>query len=105
MATRLRAEGALSWTAYGRWKESWLAYLGTLALRRGGFALPVDKTLGRVGRSLVRLVLEAMDTNQISAVDAARYLDLGFHYFDQLREALRPGPGAGADQSGDDDGD
>ena len=105
MATRLRAEGALTRAGYSRWKESWLAYLSTLALRSGGFASPVDKTLGRAGRPLVKLVLEAMDTNQITAVDAARYLDLGFHHFDQLRTALRPGPSAGADQAGDDDGD
>ncbi|HVU34719.1 MAG TPA: XRE family transcriptional regulator [Opitutaceae bacterium] len=102
MATRLRAEGALTWAGYGRWKESWQAYLDSLALRRGGFASPVDKTLGRAGRPLVRLVLTAMDANQITAVDAARYLDLGFQHFDELREALRPGPGAGA--AGDDDG-
>lgn len=105
MATRLRAEGELTWAGYARWKESWQAYLGTLALRRSGFATPVSKTLGRAGRPLVKLVLEAMDTNQITAVDAARYLDLGFHHFDQLREALRPGPGAGAEGRGDDDGD
>lgn len=105
MATRLRAEGELTWSGYGRWKESWLAYLGTLAPRRGGFASPVDKTLGRAGRPLVKLVLEAMDSNQITAVDAARYLDLGLHHFDELRAALRPGPGASADQAGDDDGD
>jgi len=104
MATRLRAEGALTWAGYGRWKESWQAYLGTLAPRRGGFASPVDQTLGRAGRPLVRLVLEAMDTNQITAVDAGRYLDLGFNHFEKLREALRPGPGAGADYQGEDDG-
>ncbi len=105
MATRLRAEGALTWSGYGRWKESWLAYLSTLALRSGGFASPVDKTLGRAGRPLVKLVLEAMDTNQITAVDAARYLDLGFHHFDQLRTALRPGPSVVSEQAGEDDGD
>lgn len=105
MATRLRAEGELTWAGYTRWKESWQAFLSTLALRRSGFATPVSKTLGRAGRPLVKLVLEAMDTNQITAVDAARYLDLGFHHFDQLREALRPGPGGGIERGGDDDSD
>jgi Zn-dependent peptidase ImmA (M78 family) len=91
MATRLRAAGTLSWNGYNRWKMEWDQYLSTLPKRKG-FALPVDKTLGRSGRSFVQLVLEALDINRITAVQASRYLDLRFDYFDKLRAELRMGP-------------
>jgi len=44
------------------------------------------------GRSFVQLVLEALDINRITAVQASRYLDLRFDYFDRLRAELRMGP-------------
>jgi len=91
MATRLQAAGTLSWDGYNRWKIEWDQYLSTLPKRKG-FALPVDKTLGRSGRSFVQLVLEALDINRITAVQASRYLDLRFDYFDRLRAELRMGP-------------
>jgi len=91
MATRLRTAGALSWEGYSRWKGEWNRYLGTLPKRKG-FALPVDKTLGRSGRPFVQLVLEALDMNRITAVQASRYLDLRFDHFDKLRNELRMEP-------------
>ena len=84
MATH-RSAGAFTWPGYHRWKQEWDAYVSTLKPRTGGFASPVDKTLGRAGRPFVQLVIEAMDGNRISAVDASRYLDLRFDHFDQLR--------------------
>lgn len=96
MATRLRSEGSMSWDSYGRWRENWRAYVATLKPRRAGFATPMDKTLGRAGRPFVRTVLEAMDANRITAVDACRYLDLRFDHFDKLRGELRGGPGSGS---------
>jgi Zn-dependent peptidase ImmA (M78 family) len=103
MATRLRSVGALSWNGYQHWKDDWDAYLATLKPRGGGFASPVDKTLGRGGRPFVQLVLEAMDANRITAVEACRYLDLRFDHFEKLRGELRKGPGSAPD--GGDDGD
>ena len=91
MATRLRAAGVLSWDGYNRWKLEWNQYLGTLP-KRNGFALPVDKTLGRSGRYFVQLVLEALDMNRITAVQASHYLDLRFEHFDKLRNELRIEP-------------
>lgn len=102
MATRLRSVGALSWNGYQSWKDDWEAYVATLKPRGGGFASPVDKTLGRSGRPFVQLVLEAMDANRITAVEACRYLDLRFDHFDKLRGELRKGPGSAPD--GGDDG-
>jgi Zn-dependent peptidase ImmA (M78 family)/transcriptional regulator with XRE-family HTH domain len=102
MATRLRSVGSLSWNGYLRWKDDWEAYGATLKPRGGGFASPVDKTLGRGGRPFVQLVLEAMDANRITAVDACRYLDLRFDHFDKLRGELHKGPGSAPD--GGDDG-
>jgi hypothetical protein len=91
MATRLRTAGALSWVGYNRWKAEWSQYIGTLPKRKG-FASPTSKTLGRSGRSFVQLVLEALDMNRITAVQASRYLDLRFDHFDKLRNELRMGP-------------
>jgi len=91
MATRLRTAGALSWEGYNRWKLEWNQYVGTLPKRKG-FASPVGKTLGRSGRSFVQLVLEALDMNRITAVQASRYLDLRFNHFDKLRNELRMEP-------------
>ena len=90
MATRLRAAGVLSWDGYNRWKKDWNEYLCTLP-RRKGFASPVDKTLGRSGRPFVQLVLEALDANRITSVQASRYLDLRFDHFEKLRNELRIG--------------
>ena len=91
MATRLRTAGALSWEGYNRWKLEWNQYVGTLPKRKG-FSSPVGKTLGRSGRSFVQLVLEALDMNRITAVQASRYLDLRFDHFDKLRNELRMEP-------------
>lgn len=103
MATRLRAEGALTWKGYRLWKHEWDAYVATLKPRKGGFASPVDKTLGRAGRPFTQLVLEALDANRITSVDASRYLDLRFDYIQPLRRELFKGLGGGADSS--DEGD
>lgn len=92
MATRLRAAGELSWDAYNRWKEEWNKYIASLPKKKKGFALPVDKTLGRSGRPFAQLVLEALDANRITSVEASRYLDLKFDHFDKLRNELRTGP-------------
>jgi hypothetical protein len=81
MATRLHSAGQL-----------------TLKPSPGGFAHPVDKTLGRAGRPFVQLVIEALDGNRITAVQACRYLDLRFDHFDKLRSNLREGPGSGRTQ-------
>jgi len=102
MATRLRSAGQLSWHGYRDWRESWSQYVATLNPAKGGFAHPVDKTLGRAGRTFTQLVIEALDANRITAVQACRYLDLRFDHFEKLRSNLREGPSAGQIQ---DDGD
>ena len=95
MATRLRAAGALSWEGYQRWKQAWAKYLAGLKPPPGGFAAPVDKTLGRGGRPFTQLVIEALDANHITVVKACRYLDLRFEHFDKLRTKLRDGAPSG----------
>ena len=87
MATRLRTAGVLSWKGYNQWKSQWNQYLVTLPKRKG-FASPVGKALGRSGRPFVQLVLEALDINRITAVQASRYLDLRFDHFAKLRNEL-----------------
>lgn len=98
-ATRLRSAGYLNWDEYRRWVAEWESYVAALAPRRGGFATPVDKALGRAGRPFAQLVVEALDANRITSVDAARYLDLRFSHFDDLRSHLADqGAGAGVDE-------
>ncbi|MBI3450398.1 MAG: hypothetical protein HY049_15970 [Acidobacteria bacterium] len=89
MATRLRTIGRMTWSRYREWKEAWTKYFRGLPKRSAGFASPVDKTLGRAGRPFTQVVLEAMDTNRITAVQAARYLDLRFDHFEKLRGELK----------------
>jgi hypothetical protein len=91
MATRLRASGALTWADYRKWRTDWDAYVVSLPPRRGGMASPVDKTLGRAGRPFSQLVVEALDANRITAVEASRYLDLRFDHVEKLRSELRAG--------------
>jgi len=93
MATRLRAAGQLTWAGYQRWKKDWDKYVAELPPRRGGFASPVEKTLGRAGRPFAQLVLEALDANRITAVEACRYLDLRWDHVEKLRMELRVGSG------------
>ncbi len=92
MATRLRASGFMSWQEYKTWKQIWQEFVATLPKRAGGFAHPVDMALGRNGRPYVQLVLEALSTNRITSVDAARHLALKFEHFDKLKTALKGGP-------------
>ncbi|MEZ5417450.1 MAG: ImmA/IrrE family metallo-endopeptidase [Vicinamibacterales bacterium] len=101
MATRLRSAGAFTWAGYQHWKSAWDDFVASLPARKGGIATPVDKTLGRAGRPFSQLVLEALDANRITAVDASRYLDLKFDHVEKLRAELGE---ARAGASGTDDG-
>jgi Zn-dependent peptidase ImmA (M78 family) len=96
MATRLRESGFMSWDRYRRWRAGWDSYVATLRPRRGGFASPAEKAVSRAGRPFAQLVLEALSANRLTAVDAARYLDLRFEHFETLRNHLRGGPGEAA---------
>jgi len=101
MATRLRAAGQFSWEGYREWRESWAKYIAVLKPSQGGFAHPVNKTISRAGRPFTQIVIEALDANRITAVEACRYLDLRFEHFDKLRLELRGGPGAQAMDDGE----
>jgi len=88
MATRLRAAGALSWEGYRRWKDDWDRHVASIKPRTGGFASPVDKALSRGGRPFAQLVVQALDANRITSVEASHYLDLRFDHVDKLRREL-----------------
>ena len=98
-ATRLRESGVMTWSRYNEWRAEWNQYVANLPTRGGGFATQAEKAINRHGRPFVQLVLEAMATNRITSVDAARYLDLKFQHFDQLR-GLLGGPARGAAENG-----
>ena len=83
----------MGWTPrYRSWREGWDKYVASLPPRRGGFATPPEKAINRSGRPFVQLVLEALDANRITSVDAGRYLDLKFEHFGKLRNMLSQGP-------------
>lgn len=97
MATRLRASGIFTWAQYRAWRAGWEAWVATLPMRKGGFAHPVTMAVSRAGRPFTSTVLEALATNRIGPVEAARHLDLKFEHFEKLKDALRERPGAGGD--------
>lgn len=92
-ATRLRESGFMTWPQYNHWRTQWQSYVAALPPRRGGFATPVEKAVNRAGRPFAQLVLEALSSNRITSVDAARYLDLKFEHFESLRSHLTQGSG------------
>lgn len=96
MATRLRESGLMSWGRYHAWRSEWQDHVSTLPRRSGGFATPAEKTFNRYGRPFVQLVLEAMSVNRITSVDAARYLDLKYQHFNQLKNIVNGPANAGA---------
>jgi Zn-dependent peptidase ImmA (M78 family) len=87
-ATRLRASGYLSWAQYDQWIEQWEKYLSGLKPRKGGPVRQETKAIGRAGQMFARLVVEALDTNRITLLDACRYLGLRSTYLDDLRQQL-----------------
>ena len=96
MATRLRESGLMSWGRYRAWRSEWQDHVSKLPKRSGGFATPAEKTFNRYGRPFVQLVLEAMSVNRITSVDAARYLDLKYQHFEQLKNIVNGPANAGA---------
>lgn len=97
MATRLRASGYFDWDHYQRWRKGWESLVATLKPKPGGFAHPVDLTLGRAGRPFAQAVLEALSSNRITVVNASHYLDLKAEHFEKLKDALLKRPGSGGD--------
>lgn len=92
MAVRLTTAGMMSRRQYREWRVAWDEYVATLKPRNGGVSSPAEKALNRAGRPFVQLVLEALDTGCISAVDASRHLELRFDHVEQLRQELRLRP-------------
>ena len=92
LAVRLRESKLITSNAYRGWKTKWDAYVASLPPQKSGPSSPAQKTLGRSGRPFVQMVLEALDMNRISSLQAARYLDLGLGHFDELRQRASPGP-------------
>jgi hypothetical protein len=80
----------LSWGDYNRWKASWDEFVAALPKKMGLHPLSLRRW-EEAGRPFVQLVIEALDANRITSVQASRYLDLRFDHFDNLRAELRIG--------------
>ena len=88
-ATRLRESGYMDWAQYAQWRKTWDAYVASLPPKQpGGFSTPVSNVVSRAGIPFAQLVIEALDSNRITAVEASRYLDLKFQHFDKLRTQI-----------------
>lgn len=92
-ATRLVAAGLMTWPQYNAWRKAWDEYVSTLPPRKGRPVTQAQKAMGRNGRPFTTLVLSALAANRITSVDAARFLDLKFNHFDELRGRLVQGLG------------
>ncbi len=91
MATRLRASGYMTWPQYRSWKAAWDEFVAALPPRAGGLAAPVDMAVTRNGRPFTQVVLEALHSNRITAVEASRYLELKYEHFGKLQEKILTG--------------
>ena len=92
-ATRLASSGYMTWPQYNAWRKAWDEFVAALPKRRGGVATQAQKAVNRNGKPYTTLVLGALAANNITSVDAARFLNLKFHHFDELRTRLVQGPG------------
>lgn len=92
-ATRLASSGYMTWPQYNAWRKAWDEFVAGLPKRSGGVATQAQKAVNRNGRPYTTLVLGALAANHITSVDAARYLNLKFHHFEELRTRLVQGPG------------
>jgi Zn-dependent peptidase ImmA (M78 family) len=89
MATRLLNLGRFDPAAYNLWRVAWDEYQKQRPQKNtGGFATPVDKALGRNGRTFTALVLDALATERITPAIASRYLDLGYQHIEELRHKV-----------------
>lgn len=97
-ATRLWSSGHWNWTQYEEWLRDWDSCVANLPERKSGPVEPAVKALGRGGHTFAQLVLQALDSNRITSVDAARYLGIRFSHIENLRERLVSGA---REESGD----
>lgn len=89
MATRLLRTGRLAPASYNRWRGEWNQYLAEHPPKKPRVrVLPPARALGRNGYAFTILVLDALNTDRITGVQAARYLDLRFPHVETLRRDL-----------------
>ena len=88
-ATRLAHLGRLSQNGYQRWRTEWTDFLKKHPPKKPrGFATPPAKALSRNGLAFTTLVLQALTTERVTSVEAARYLDLRYPHVETLRREL-----------------
>lgn len=86
LITRLSRIGKCDPGPYKQWKAQWAEYLKLHPPKSsGGIATPAQKAVNRNGQPYTRLVLEALSRDRITALDAARYLNLRYPHVESLR--------------------
>jgi Zn-dependent peptidase ImmA (M78 family)/DNA-binding XRE family transcriptional regulator len=85
-ATRLLVIGRMSPATYKKWKDSWEQHLKNLPIKKkGGFFTPAEKALNRNGETFTSLVIDALNMERITPIDASRYLNIHYPHIDELR--------------------
>jgi Zn-dependent peptidase ImmA (M78 family) len=85
-ATGLLQSRLISPALYDEWKSAWYEHLKTIpATKRSAPVTQAVQALGRNGYTFSRLVIDALNMEQITPVQASRYLNLRYPHVDELR--------------------
>lgn len=86
VATRLMVLGVISFGNYRNWRKEWNKFLKDNPPKKPkGFATHAEKALNRNGLTLTNLVIDALNLERITSVDASRYLRVGYPHIEDLR--------------------
>ncbi len=85
IATRLLSIGKMNPTAYRHWHNDWNEFIASHPHKSGGIATPAEKALNRNGATYSTLVIDALNMERITPVEASRYLNLHYPHIEELR--------------------
>ena len=84
-ATRLLSIGKMNPASYHQWNDDWRKYIENHPFKGGGIATPAEKALNKNGTAYTTLVIDALDMERITPVEASRYLNLHYPHLEELR--------------------
>ncbi len=86
LAARLLELKRLNYDSYRTWKTEWQDYLRSLPAKKRVVIVPQTvQSLNRNGTRYSRLVIEALNMDQITPVQASRFLKIRFPYVEEMR--------------------
>ncbi len=84
-ATRLLSIGKMNPASYHQWNDDWRKYIENHPFKGGGIATPAEKALNKNGTAYTTLVIDALNMERITPVEASRYLNLHYPHVEELR--------------------